>query len=158
MRGLDEAGYGESKTFLGCYVVPAEKHRTRSDSGPEPEWNHPLYCDVPEGWTNLQLEIVNEDPERAGVIGGARVSLYQVFAEGQSEEWIAIMGRDFEPIGQLLLKLTFQSFGDEAEGYAGAAPYNEEKPMPPPPEYASRSMEEEEQQEEKKVPDWVPLA
>ncbi|KAI9496602.1 hypothetical protein BDB00DRAFT_890956 [Zychaea mexicana] len=151
MRGLDEAGFGECPTFLGCYVVPQEKHRTRTASGPEPQWNHPLYCDVPEGWNNLQIEVVSEDPERAGVIGGARVNLNQVFAEGRCEDWVSVMGREFESIGQALLVLEFQSFG-EGEGSAGAAPYSDEKPMPAPP--AERSVEEEEQ-EEKKVPDWV---
>ena len=113
------------------------------------------YSDVPEGWNHLQIEVVSENPEQPGVIGGARVNLNEAFAEGRSEEWVSIMGRDFEPIGQVLLNLTFQSFGDEAEGYAGAAPYNDEKPMPPPPEYASRSVDSPEEEEEKKVPDWV---
>lgn len=34
--------YKESKTFIGCYIDPSDKHRTRSAEGPEPEWNHTL--------------------------------------------------------------------------------------------------------------------
>lgn len=43
IRGLAEAGFADSRTFVGCYIVPTDKHRTQSDDGPEPRWNHTLY-------------------------------------------------------------------------------------------------------------------
>lgn len=120
--------YKESKTFIGCYIDPSDKHRTRSAEGPEPEWNHTLTwyvyssdvwyrrwtcnlhssnSNVPAGAVYLQVEVVNEDPEKPGVIGGSRISLYAVFNERSTEEWISIVDSHGEPVGQLLLKLEF---------------------------------------------------
>ncbi|KAI8139600.1 hypothetical protein BJV82DRAFT_626713 [Fennellomyces sp. T-0311] len=149
MRGLEDSDFAESRTFVGCFVIPNEKHRTRSSNGPEPQWNHPLVCNVPEGYSALQIELVNEDPERAGVIGGARVNLNQVFAEGRTEDWISIVGREYEPIGEIMVVLQFQGSDGEAEGYAGG--YSEENKLVAAE--GERSMGDEE--EEKKIPDWV---
>ncbi|KAI7882179.1 hypothetical protein K492DRAFT_236209, partial [Lichtheimia hyalospora FSU 10163] len=139
LRGLEDTEYEESKTFVGCYIDHNDKHRTRSAEGPEPEWNHTLKCTVPAGAVYLQVEVVNEDPEKPGVIGGSRISLYAVFNERSTEEWISIVNSQGEPVGQLLLKLEFDGEydGGEIESYQ-----------------ATRNLDEEDE-EEKKVPDWV---
>lgn len=68
---------------------------------------HPSNSNVPAGAVYLQVEVVNEDPEKPGVIGGSRISLYAVFNERSTEEWISIVDSHGEPVGQLLLKLEF---------------------------------------------------
>ncbi|KAI9315155.1 hypothetical protein BX666DRAFT_1959713 [Dichotomocladium elegans] len=137
-RGLEDAGLGGARTFIGCYIDPSQKHRTRSANGPEPEWNHTLYCNVCPGNSYLQVELVNEDPECPGVVGGARVALFQVFNEGRVEQWVTIVGHQNEPVAQLLLHLEFKgefAAGDEEEQH-------------------SRGVEQE-QEEEDGVPTWV---
>ncbi|KAG0164017.1 hypothetical protein DFQ28_010930 [Apophysomyces sp. BC1034] len=142
LRGLAENGLAESMTFLGCFVSPSEKHRTRSAAGPEPQWNQTLHCTVPEGESALHVEVVNEDPGRPGILGGGSVDLAPVFAQGRAEQWVAINTPHGQPLGHAYLNLTFaREGGAESPVYAGAgAPppvyngppgYPQEKQAPP---------------------------
>ncbi|ORY98466.1 hypothetical protein BCR43DRAFT_522599 [Syncephalastrum racemosum] len=130
VRGLSEAGFAESNTFLGCFVQQHDKKRTRSEQGPEPQWNQLLCCDIPsEDADTLYVEIVNEDPRRPGILGGGRVDLKSVFEEGHAEEWVSVVGQSGDIICQALVNIAFQNQDDEPPAY-GASPYG----YPPPPE------------------------
>ncbi|KAF7724389.1 hypothetical protein EC973_001114 [Apophysomyces ossiformis] len=143
IRGLAEHGLTESMTFFGCFVSPSEKHRTRSAPGPEPQWNQTLHCTVPEGQSVLHVEIVNEDPNRPGILGGGQVELGPVFAQGHAEQWVQINTPHGQPLGHAYLNLTFAGEGGAglhvATGAAAPPPmydgppgYPQEKQAPPP--------------------------
>ncbi|KAI9030763.1 C2 domain-containing protein [Phycomyces nitens] len=107
MRGLAEHGLSESSPFVGCFVDPSQKQRTQAAPGPEPQWNQTLNFTVPEGKSSLNLEVVNEDQSRPGVLGGGSVDLNQVFHEGRAEQWVNIISHNGEQLGHLYVKLVF---------------------------------------------------
>ncbi|KAL0087889.1 C2 domain-containing protein [Phycomyces blakesleeanus] len=107
MRGLAENGLSESRPFVGCFVDASEKQRTQSAAGPEPQWNQTLTFNVSEGKSTLNVEVVNEDQNRPGVLGGGSVDLNQVFQQGRAEQWVNIASHNGEQLGHLYINLVF---------------------------------------------------
>ncbi|KAI7907494.1 uncharacterized protein BX663DRAFT_491093 [Cokeromyces recurvatus] len=122
LRGIP-SGFDDASFFVGCYIEENEKHRTRSENGPQPYWNSPLTCHVPEGKNILNLELVNENSNRGGIIATAKVSLKETFEQGKEQRWVQLNSiSSGQAFGELKLNLMFSgtnsigsvtsSFGD----------------------------------------------
>ncbi|KAI9008835.1 hypothetical protein CLU79DRAFT_776518 [Phycomyces nitens] len=107
VRGLSETCVSDVKPFIGCYVQPTEKKRTRAVQGQEPLWDETLKCQVPEGQSTLTVELVNEDSRLAGAIGRGQVNLQNVFSSGSHEQWVEMVSEEGKSIGQVQVKLEF---------------------------------------------------
>ncbi|RCI00766.1 hypothetical protein CU097_010883 [Rhizopus azygosporus] len=105
-RGL--AHIEGAKLFVGCFLHESEKHRTHSVDGPEPMWSNILTCNVSEGQKVLTVELVNESPNRGGLLAYGKVELDQVFNQGTASKWVALTSAaNGQPFGELKLDLSF---------------------------------------------------
>ncbi|KAG2185489.1 hypothetical protein INT44_002280 [Umbelopsis vinacea] len=131
-RGLAETGvFDRMDPFIGCYIVPSEKHRTQNhkDGGSEPHWNETLYLDVPVGENRLYVEVFDEDPRSAGIIGGVAIELSEITNSGRLDKWFAIRKSNGNQSGEIHLVLNIEGSPAHA-GYA-----------PPPPSFENQQYQ-----------------
>ncbi|KAI8971598.1 hypothetical protein BDF20DRAFT_885240 [Mycotypha africana] len=106
LLGLPSDLAHDARIFVGCFVRENDKHRTHSESGPEPYWKESLNCEVRESDDHLNIEIVNESPSNGGILASAKVPLEPVFNLGTEQKTVDLNSHG-RPVGQLRLKLTF---------------------------------------------------
>ncbi|KAI7889993.1 uncharacterized protein EV154DRAFT_564773 [Mucor mucedo] len=107
VRGLSTSGLNDARLFVGCYVQENEKHRTHSESGPEPLWKNVLTCNVPEGQNFLHIELVNESPNNGGILATSKIALNQVFEQGTETKWSQLNSSSGQSLGEIKLDLSF---------------------------------------------------
>lgn len=61
-----------------------------------------------EGQKVLTVELVNESPNRGGLLAYGKVELDQVFNQGTASKWVALTSAaNGQPFGELKLDLSF---------------------------------------------------
>ncbi|KAI8376110.1 C2 domain-containing protein [Radiomyces spectabilis] len=106
-RGLSQTGLKDPKTFIGCYIQPHEKQRTKSNHGTEPCWNETLHYNVADTNSTLHVELIDESASNTSLVGNTQIDLSKVFKEGNHQEWVQVKNDRGEPIGDVQLAMTF---------------------------------------------------
>ncbi|KAG2236605.1 hypothetical protein BDF21DRAFT_453015 [Thamnidium elegans] len=122
IHGLDQNGFPNSHTFIGCYVSQSEKQRTNSAPGPQPQFKDTLSYNVTETSETLFLDVINEDPSHPGVIGSGQLSLKSVLDTGRFEDWVPLQSSTGGHLGHLYMKLSFSSSEQEPNPYGVPSP------------------------------------
>ncbi|GAA5811411.1 hypothetical protein MFLAVUS_004848 [Mucor flavus] len=122
IHGLDQNGFPNSHTFIGCYVSQSEKQRTNSAPGPQPQFKDTLSYNVTETSETLFLDVINEDPSHPGVIGSGQLSLKSVLDTGKFEDWVPLQSSTGGHLGHLFMKLSFSPSGQEPNPYGVPSP------------------------------------
>ncbi|KAH8553111.1 C2 domain-containing protein [Umbelopsis sp. PMI_123] len=133
-RGLAETGvFDNMDPFIGCYIVPSDKHRTRNhkDGGSEPQWNETLYVDVPAGENTLYVEVFDEDPRSASIIGEVTIELSEITISDQLEKRFPIRRINGNQVGEVHLVLNMEG-SIRSLGYP-----------PPPPDFENQQYQTE---------------
>ncbi|KAI8984542.1 hypothetical protein BDF20DRAFT_860470 [Mycotypha africana] len=109
LQGLALNGFPSTKTYISCSLSPSEKYKTRSVSGPEPQYHETLSCHVTDkSMSTLYFEVYNEDMSRPGIIGTSEYNLDKVYLSAHKlEEWISVRTTVGGPLGDLLVKFKF---------------------------------------------------
>ncbi|ORZ22337.1 hypothetical protein BCR42DRAFT_405972 [Absidia repens] len=148
IRGLAENGIHNVNAFLGCYIDVSDKHRTQTQQGPEPQWNQSLSLSIPESKTTLYLEVVNENPSDAGVIGRGSYDFSPVVYQNVrlDDIWVPIYSTNngTSTVGHVLIRLDKQHTQQQQQhqqqgsggppaysGSFGSNDYPQEKQQPP---------------------------
>ncbi|RUS18317.1 C2 domain-containing protein [Endogone sp. FLAS-F59071] len=151
-RGLKETGmFDKMDPFVGFYVDPAHKHRTRShvDGGSDPQWNQTISVDLQDSHNTLFVEVFDEDPRSSDLIGGVALPLDQVFRSGFQDSWIPIQRPNGKSAGEihLILKVAGQGVptGYQSPHPPGSQTIGGYSPPPPlssssPPSYGNPSL------------------
>ncbi|KAI8066781.1 hypothetical protein BC940DRAFT_301530 [Gongronella butleri] len=91
VTGLAETGFESASVFLGFYFDVNEKHRTTSEYGPEPKFDHRFTLPVPAGFSILHVELVNESAAQPQVIGQGSIDYREI---REKDTFVPLMATD----------------------------------------------------------------